>query len=80
MYSRVVFSLFSRKGLKVKKVVAREWIKLVKLGAAGLLLVIVVVLAGEQLQGIEALILGITPYILFQLYSIICWAMKRTKK
>jgi hypothetical protein len=64
----------------VKKVIAREWVKFVKLGIIGLLLVIVVVLAGEQLQGIEALILGITPYILYQLYCVACWAMKRTKK
>ena len=54
----------------MKKVVAREWIKVVKLGIAGLLLVIVVVLSGEQLQGIEALILGIIPYILYQLYCL----------
>ena len=64
----------------MKKGITKEWVKLVKLGVTGLLLVIVVVLAGEQLQGIEALILGITPYIIYQLYCVSCWAMKRTKK
>ena len=64
----------------MKKVIAKEWIKVVKLGIAGLLLVIVVVVSGEQLQGTDALILGIIPYILYQLYCVTCWAMKRTKK
>ena len=64
----------------MQKVIAREWIKLCKLGIAGLLLVIVLVVSGEELEGIDALILGITPYILYQLYCAIRWAVKRTKK
>lgn len=64
----------------MQKVLAKESVKLLKFGIVGLLLVIVLVLAGEQLKGIEALILGITPYILYQLYCAIQWAGKRKKK
>jgi hypothetical protein len=64
----------------VQKALAKEWVKLVKLGLAGLLLVIVLVVSGEQLQGLEALILGMIPYFLYQLYCVIRWAMKRTNK
>ena len=64
----------------MQKVAAKELMKLVKLCIVGLLLVIIVVLSGEQLQGIEALVMGIIPYILYQLYCVIRWVMHRTKK
>ncbi len=64
----------------MKKVIAKEWIKLFKLGVVGLVLVIILVVSGEQLQGVEALVLGITPYILYQLYSVTRWAMKARNK
>lgn len=64
----------------MQKVLAKESMKLLKLGILGGLLVIILVLAGEQLGGIEALILGITPYVLYQLYRGIQWATKRNKK
>lgn len=64
----------------MQKVLAKESIKLLKLGIVGLLFVIVLVLAGEELSGIEALILGITPYVLYQIYCAIQWATKHKKK
>jgi len=64
----------------MQKVLAKESIKFLKLCIIGLLLVIVVVLAGEQLSGIEALILGITPYIIYQGYCAIHRATRRKKK
>ncbi len=64
----------------MKKRITKEWLKLLKLGIVGLLLVIVLVVSGEQLQGIEALILGIIPYILYQIYCAIRWFGKRPKK
>lgn len=51
-----------------KKFIARESIKLLKLLAVGFLLIIILVLAGEKMTGTEAVILAITPYILYQLY------------
>lgn len=64
----------------MQKVLVKESVKLLKFGIVGLLLVIVLVLAGEQLSGIEALILGITPYVLYQIYCGIQRATKRKKK
>ncbi len=64
----------------MQKVLAKESVKLLKLGVIGLLLVIVLVLAGEQLSGIEALILGITPYVLYQAYCAIHRTKRRKKK
>jgi len=64
----------------VQKVMVKEWTKFIKLGIVGLLLVIVLVVSGEQLQGIEALVLGIIPYVLYQLYCVAHWAMKRKNK
>lgn len=63
----------------MQKVLAKESVKLLKLCIVGLLLVFVVVLSGEQLQGIELMILGITPYILYQLYCVFQWVRKRKK-
>lgn len=61
----------------MKKVIKKEAVKLLKLGIVGFLLVIVVVLAGEKLTGIEAILLGIAPYIFYQLYCFIQRAMGR---
>lgn len=63
-----------------KKVLARESIKLLKLLAVGFLLIIILVLAGEKLTGVEAVILGIAPYILYQLYFVIQLVMRPKKK
>lgn len=63
-----------------KKLLMRESIKLLKLLAVGFLLIIILVLAGEKLTGIEMIILGITPYILYQLYCAYQQAMRRKKK
>ena len=63
-----------------KKVIAKESIKLLKLLAVGFLLIIILVLAGEKMTGTEAVILAITPYILYQLYCAIQRAMRRKKK
>ncbi len=64
----------------MRKVLAKESIKFLKFGAVGLLLIIVLVLAGEQLSGLEALILGLTPYILYQAYCAIYRTKRRHKK
>ncbi len=64
----------------MKKVIAKEWLKFFKLGVVGLVLVIVLVVSGEQLHGVEALVLGIMPYLLYQLYRAACWAMKAKNK
>lgn len=64
----------------MQKVVAKELVKLIKLGIIGFLLVIIVVLAGEKLTGIEAIILGVIPYILYQLYCAFNKARRRKKK
>jgi len=63
-----------------KKVLAKESIKLLKLLAVGFLLIIILVLAGEKMTGTEAVILAITPYILYQLYCAIQRGMRRKKK
>ncbi|MTI63312.1 hypothetical protein [Methylophaga sp.] len=63
-----------------KKVIAKESIKLLKLLAVGFLLIIILVLAGEKMTGTEAVILAITPYILYQLYCAIHRSMRRKKK
>lgn len=63
-----------------KKVIAKESIKLLKLLAVGFLLIIILVLAGEKMTGIEAVILAITPYILYQLYCAFQRARRRNKK
>lgn len=64
----------------MQKVVAKELVKLIKLGIIGFLLVIIVVLAGEKLTGIEAIILGVIPYILYQLYCAFNKVRRRKKK
>jgi ACR3 family arsenite efflux pump ArsB len=63
-----------------KKVIAKESIKLLKLLAVGFLLIIILVLAGEKLTGTEAIILAITPYILYQLYFAFNRAGRSKKK
>lgn len=64
----------------MQKVIKKESMKFFKLLLVGLLLIIVLVLSGEQLKGSEILILGITPYILYQIYCAIHRAMRRKKK
>lgn len=64
----------------MQKVIAKESVKLIKLGIMGFLLIIIVVLAGEKLTGAEAVILGIAPYILYQLYCAFYRARRRKKK
>lgn len=64
----------------MQKVIAKESVKLIKLGIIGFLLIIIVVLADEKLTGIEAVLLGITPYILYQLYCVFYKARRRKKK
>ncbi|BDZ72380.1 MULTISPECIES: hypothetical protein [Methylophaga] len=64
----------------MRKVFAKESIKFLKLGVVGLLLIIVLILAGEKLSGIEALILGLLPYVLYQIYTAIQSAKKHKKK
>lgn len=63
----------------MQKVLAKESIKLLKLGVVGFLLIIVVVLAGEKLTATEMIILGVTPYIVYQLYCAYQRAMRRKK-
>jgi hypothetical protein len=62
------------------KVMKKEAIKLLKLGMVGFLLVIVVVLAGEKLSVGEMFILGITPYVVYQLYCAIHWLKRHKQK
>jgi len=62
----------------MQKVLAKESVKLVKLGVIGWLLVLV--LAGEQLSGIEAVTLGIIPCVLYQAYCAFHWTKRRKKK
>jgi uncharacterized membrane protein len=64
----------------MQKVYKKEAFKLLKLGIVGFLLVIILVLAGEKLSGTEAVILGMAPYIIFQLYCVIQRARARRKK
>ncbi|MAX51721.1 MAG: hypothetical protein CMH22_07035 [Methylophaga sp.] len=64
----------------MRKVFAKESMKFLKLGVVGLLLIIVLILAGEKLSGIEALILVLLPYVLYQIYTAIQSAKKRKKK
>lgn len=64
----------------MQKVVVKESIKFLKLLAVGFLLIIILVLAGEKLTGTEAVILAITPYILYQLYYSFHRSMHRKKK
>ncbi|WP_297810729.1 hypothetical protein [uncultured Methylophaga sp.] len=64
----------------MQKVYKKEALKLLKLGIVGFLLVIILVLAGEKLTGTEAVILGIAPYILYQIYCAIQGAMRHKKK
>lgn len=64
----------------MQKVIAKESVKLLKLGVVGFLLIIVVVLAGEKLTATEMIILGITPYIVYQLYCGYQRATRRKKK
>lgn len=64
----------------MQKVLAKESMKFLKLVAVGLLLIIVLILAGEKLSGIEALILALLPYVLYQIYSAIQSAKKRKRK
>ncbi|HDY84468.1 hypothetical protein LCGC14_1378150 [marine sediment metagenome] len=64
----------------MQKRLAKESVKFLKLGVVGLLLIIVLILAGEQLSSIEAVILGLLPYVLYQIYSAIQWAKKHKKR
>jgi hypothetical protein len=64
----------------MQKVIKKESLKFFKLFMVGLLLIIVLVLSGEELKGTEMLILGITPYILFQIYRAVHWRMRHKKK
>lgn len=64
----------------MKKVIKKELLTFFKLLLLGLLLVIVLVLSGEQLKGLEILILSITPYILYQIYHAIHRGMRRKKR
>jgi ABC-type antimicrobial peptide transport system permease subunit len=64
----------------MQKVLAKESMKFLKLVAVGLLLIIVLILAGEKLSGIESLILTLLPYLLYQIYSAIQSAKKRKRK
>ncbi len=64
----------------MQKGLAKESMKFLKLGAVGLLLIIVLILAGEKLSGIDALILGLLPYVIYQIYSAIQSAKKRKKR
>lgn len=64
----------------MQKVIKKESLKFFKLFLVGLLLIIVLVLSGEQLKGSEMLILGITPYILFQIYRGIHWGMRHKNR
>ncbi len=63
-----------------KKFIAKESIKLLKLLAVGFLLIIILVLAGEKMTGTEAVLLAITPYILYQLYCVFNRAGRSKKK
>jgi hypothetical protein len=64
----------------MQKVIKKESLKFFKLFMVGLLLIIVLVLSGEELKGTEMLILGITPYILLQIYRAVHWRMRHKKK
>jgi asparagine N-glycosylation enzyme membrane subunit Stt3 len=64
----------------MQKVIKKESLKLLKLCIVGFLLIIVLVLAGEKLTFIEAVILGITPYILYQIYCATQWLKRRKKR
>lgn len=64
----------------MQKVLAKESVKLLKLGAVGFLLIIILVLAGEKLTATEMIILGITPYVVYQLYCAIHWMKYRKKR
>ena len=64
----------------MQKVYKKEAFKLLKLGIVGFLLVIILVLAGEKLTGTEAIILGIAPYILYQLYCAIQSLIREKRK
>ncbi len=64
----------------MKKVIKKESLKFLKLLLVGLLLIIVLVLSGEQLKGSEILILSIIPYILYQIYCVIHRKMRHKKK
>ncbi|WP_297810717.1 hypothetical protein [uncultured Methylophaga sp.] len=64
----------------MQKLLAKESIKLLKLASVGFLLIIILVLAGEKLTGTEAVILGIAPYILYQVYCAIQRTTRRKKK
>lgn len=64
----------------MQKLIKKESLKFFKLLLVGLLLVIILVLSGEQLKGSEILILSIMPYILYQLYCAIKRTMRRKKK
>ena len=63
----------------MQKVTIKEWTKFIKLGIVGLLLVIVLVVSGEQLQGIDALVLGLIPYVIYQFYCLARWVLKQKK-
>lgn len=64
----------------MQKVLKKESMTFFKLFMVGLLLIIVLVLSGEQLTGIEILILGITPYFLYQIYRAVHAKTRRKKK
>lgn len=63
-----------------KKLLVKESFKLLKLLAVGFLLIIILVLAGEKLSGTEIIILGITPYIVYQFYCAYKRSMRHKKK
>lgn len=64
----------------MQKVYKKEAFKLLKLGVVGFLLVIILVLAGEKMTGVEMVILAITPYIFYQLYCVLNRARRPKKK
>lgn len=64
----------------MQKGIKKELVKFFKLCLVGLLFIIVLVLSGEKLNGSDMLILGLTPYVLYQIYRVIHWKMRRRKK
>lgn len=64
----------------MQKVLVKESMKFLKLLIVGLLLIIVLILAGEQLSNIETVILALLPYVLYQIYSAIKSAKKHKKR
>ncbi|AFJ03716.1 hypothetical protein Q7C_2595 [Methylophaga frappieri] len=62
-----------QKGLK------KQLLKFFKFLLVGLLLIIVLILTGEQLNVVEIMILGITPYLLYLIYMAVNRSILRKK-